>query len=207
MNTEVNQEASAPEKECDKSRSEIINLISGLIVESKIALLASCGSDHVVRTCPMLNINKQFDGDLYFIAQSDDSVVERYRENPIANISLFESGQERFASICGNATTLDDPKKLELLWTDDCKKFFGLDRPNSDFVLIKVDVTEAEYWDQNESLASRFKRLVRRITGASPSVSDTCHEKVDWVEESIRSDRTSVNSEAQANVPAAVPGG
>jgi len=197
MNTELKEEPIESEHDCDKSRSEIIALITQLIVESKIALLASCGADHVIRSCPMLNINQQFDGDLFFIAQSGDNIVDRYRENPTANISLPGPDQERFASICGKATILDDAKKLELLWNDECTKFFGLDKPNQEFVLIKVDVTEAEYWNQNESLASRFKRLVRRITGGEPSVSDTCHEKVDWVEESIRTDQPSIESLGQ----------
>lgn len=57
MTSELREESTLGVSECDKSRSEIIKLISELIVENKVAFLTSCGADQHTRSCPMLNIN------------------------------------------------------------------------------------------------------------------------------------------------------
>lgn len=171
------------------SREVIIAKLTQIIVDNTTAMLATSGVDHVIRSRPMVNINKQFDGDLYFLHDTETSTC-RVDENPQVNVIISEPANGRFASLTGTAELFRDPKKTELLWNHDCEQYFGMSKPSDTIEVIKIDVQDAEYWDHNESLARRFTRLVKRITGSTPSL-DVQHDKVDWVEESIHSETAS----------------
>lgn len=167
-----------PEPQNDHDRQQAIDKLTEMIVNNETALLVSGGSDHVIRSRPMININDRFDGELFFIAEDGSELCKALVANPQCNISISEPSGGNFASIAGKAAVEDNPKRLELLWNDACRKWFEMEQPQSDLRLIKVDVEEAELWNENQSLGSRISSF---LTGEEP----VQHAKVDWSEESI----------------------
>ncbi|QEG24963.1 pyridoxamine 5'-phosphate oxidase family protein [Mariniblastus fucicola] len=169
----------------EPNRDEVIAKLTQFIVSNDTALLVTCGSDHVIRSRPMLNVNQNFTGSLYFLARSDDDVTRYLRENPQANVAISEPESGKYASLIGTADLSDDRKKAELLWTDRCVAWFGTKTPDPDTVVIEIDVEDAEYWDQNKSFGHSLAGMFSTLTGGQPGKMEVEHKKVDWAKESM----------------------
>ena len=165
----------------ETSRSTVIANLAELVANNETALLVTCGSDHVIRSRPMLNVNERFEGELYFLTHSGDDLVRAIKDNPRTNVSIAEPAS--YASITGSAEVKSNMKKAELLWNERCTQWFGMEKPSDKIVVIKIDVEDAEYWDQNQSLGYRFAGLFQTLTGGRPSQMDVSHEKVGWGDE------------------------
>lgn len=79
----------------------------------------------------------------------------------------------------------------ELIWNDRCVRWFGTDPPTDQIVGIKVDVEDAEYWEENLSLGHKLAGLFSSLTGGEPNQMDVRHDKVDWTEAVNSSDTPS----------------
>ncbi len=168
-----------PDRAPDAARDNAISQASDFIIENKTWMLSTCGSDHVIRSRPMLNINEVFNGDLYFFVRQDDKVLRTICENPQVNIVISEPSNQRYASITGKAHASDDSKKSELLWNQQCVDWFESENPGDMAALIRVDVDDIEFWDSHQLMLSRFGKL---LTAAGPGLSenDIEHQKIDW---------------------------
>lgn len=167
------------ERQNGSNRGEAIAQATAFIVENETWMLTTCGSDHIIRSRPMLNVNQSFDGDLYLFACSDHKFLASLGENPQVNIVICEPSNRRYASITGKAQTIDNPKKSELLWNERCSEYFGAEKPGSDISLVEIDVDDVEYWDASQTMMSKLGKLFR-MTSTGLSEADVDHQKVDW---------------------------
>lgn len=176
-------------------RQKSIQSLTKLIEENDTALLVSCGSDHVIRSRPMVNINDHFEGDLYFVSENDGEACRSLIDNPQCNVSIAEPAEGRFASLTGTASVSENRQKLELLWNDACKKWFDCEQPHADLRLIKIEVTSAEIWVENQSLGSRIGSL---LSGAGQ---DVAHSKIDWSNPPFRQVKSNKDKAATKTSP------
>lgn len=159
-------------------RNEAIDQITNFIVENDTWMLTTCGSDRVIKTRPMLNVNETFDGDLYLFANQDDELLESIEANPQANLVIAEPGNGRYVSLIGKAKQADDAGKLELLWSDRCKIWFEMDSPDESIALVKFDVASAEYWDSSGNVIGRINNFFTH--SCEPSIDNVEHSVVEW---------------------------
>jgi general stress protein 26 len=75
-------------------------------------------------------------------------------------------------SVIGSAEVVDDRDKMEELWNPAYKAFFpdGLSDPR--LRLIKVTVSEAEYWDSPNKVASAIGFVKSLVTGDPSSMGE-----------------------------------
>lgn len=165
------------------SRQEALKKLSEMIVRNDTAMLVTTDASGVSRSCPMVNINENFDGDIYFLSEKGDEVVRRLASNENASVVIAEVSRGCYANITGTAEVSTDRKKAELLWNDKCRRYYGTSTPGEDVVVIRIDVVDAEYWDCSESFSRQVVRWVKRLTGGDSEALDVEHEKVDWVAE------------------------
>lgn len=175
----IEKKNSEQRKPSKVDRQHAIDQVSEFIVENKTWMLTTLGSDNVMRTRPMLNVNNSFEGTLYLFSIEPDGISEAIRSNPGINLVISEPSSGRFATLLGNAKRIDDDKKAEFLWNDRCASWFNSDQIPSDASLIEIDVASIEYWDVKQSFGSRFVNFVKSLAGfhASEKVE---HETISW---------------------------
>lgn len=160
-------------------RQEATDTLAELIREIPVAMLTTIQDDGVLSSRPMVNVNRKFVGDLWFISPSQDPKVIEIAKHGQVNVCFAEPSRHQYVSVAGRASVEKDRKRTELLWTDECDTWFPQDVDKSDLSLIKVDVTSAEYWDASKSSMVALGSLVRRVMTGDPTRA-VDHEKVDW---------------------------
>jgi len=105
-------------------RQTAIEHLREMIHDIPVAMLTTIASDSSLHSRPMVNVNKQFDGDLWFFTHYDDPKVAEIVANPQVNVSFVSPSKHRYVSATGNAELVRDPKHRELLWTTDCAPWF-----------------------------------------------------------------------------------
>jgi general stress protein 26 len=89
------------------------------------------------------------------------------------NLSYARSDKQDYLSVSGTVEVVRDKQKMQELWTPWIKPWFpeGLDDP--DLVLLKVRMTEAEYWDAPGSAMVRLYGLAKgMLTGNTDALGE-----------------------------------
>lgn len=151
-----------------KERRQAIATLADLIHDIPVAMLTTRGEDGTMHSRPMVNINRDFDGDLCFFTLADDPKVFEIAKEPHVNLCFSSPSQHRYVSIAGTASVQQDQKKIELLWTDDVAQWFPADLDKQQLALIQISIEHAEYWDTKHRTMLALAGLVRRILTGDP---------------------------------------
>lgn len=143
----------------DNNVEKLRDLIKGI----KIAMLTTQEDDGTLRSRPMFTQETEFDGDLWFFTGQSTAKVDEIQQDQHVNISYANPDDNRYVSVSGRARLVRDKQKMKELWNPMFKAWFpdGLDDP--DLVLLKVDVTQAEYWDSPSSKMVQLAGLVKAL--------------------------------------------
>ena len=117
----------------------------------KVAMMTTAESDGTLRSRPMATQDMDAAGDLWFFTGADSPKVDEVERDQNVNLGYVKEDDNRYVSVSGVARLVRDQQKIEELWTPALKAWFpqGLDDP--DLALLKVHVTQAEYWDAPSS--------------------------------------------------------
>lgn len=143
-----------------------------LLDEFGVAMLVTRTADGSLRARPMALADAEPNGTLWFATDRHSGKVDELEHDTHVAVTL--QSKLKFVSLSGNAATVDDRAKLSQLWKTEWKVWFpgGKDDPN--IVLLKVDGTAGEYWDN--SGASGVKYLIEAgkalLTGERPGVEE-----------------------------------
>jgi len=162
----------------DLKKLEDIEKLRGLIDKSKTAMLTTFGLDNGFHSRPMATAQLDVEGSIWFFTNEfSPKVAEISHENKV-NITYANASANTFISVNGNAHLVDDRAKMQELWDPFIEAFFkdGIEDPK--LILLRVDITDAEYWDNSAgALGLAFKWIKSVITGAKFEPGE--HEKVD----------------------------
>jgi general stress protein 26 len=113
----------------------------------RIAMLTTVDEDGRLVSRPMGTQEAEFDGTLWFFTQASSPKVGDVQQEQQVNVAYAKPGSDTFISVSGTATLVRDKTKIQELWKPVFKAWFpnGLDDP--DLALLRVDATQAEYWD------------------------------------------------------------
>lgn len=145
--------------------AKLAELIRGI----KIAMLTTVDSEGSLRSRPMATQDRPFDGELWFFTAKHSPKVDEIYADQQVNLSYAEPAHNRYVSVSGKGTLVDDRGTAKQLWTPDLKIWFpkGLDDP--EVLLLKVVPTKAEYWDAPSSSLVLLAGFVQAsVTGKSP---------------------------------------
>lgn len=139
-----------------------VKLLGEKIKGIRIAMMTTLEDDGTLRSRPMATQDMEFDGDLWFFTYAGAPKVGDVEQHRQVNVSYVKPDDERYVSVSGTAQLVHDRKKMKDLWKPFLKAWFpnGLDDP--EIALLKVTVTEAEYWDTS---SSKMVRLAKSLTG------------------------------------------
>lgn len=107
---------------------------------------------------------EKFSGTLWFMTDVDSPKIAELIARPEVMLTYAAPDKNRYIVVHGTADTEKNPEVARELWNVHAKGWWpgGPDDPK--LLLIRVDVTEAEYWDGPSKvsyLASLFKAVVK----------------------------------------------
>jgi general stress protein 26 len=116
----------------------------------------------------MATTKVEFDGDLWFFTKKDSPKVDEIEREHEVCCAYSRPDKQHYVSMSGKARLTRDRAKMEELWNPAYKAWFpdGLDDPQVS--LLKVEVTQAEYWDTPNSTVVHLIGLAKAaLTGES----------------------------------------
>jgi len=159
------------------TQKEKLEKLNELIKDINFAMLTTAEADGTLRSRPMATQKAEFDGDLWFFTKADAPKVDEIEHEHNVCVSYASPEKQHYVSMSGKAQTIRDRAKIEELWTPELTAWFpkGLDDPN--IALLKVNVSQAEYWDSPNSTVVYLIGLAKAaVTGESYNPGD--NEKV-----------------------------
>jgi general stress protein 26 len=139
--------------------------IAELIKDVRICMLTTAEGDGTLRSRPMATqeLKGGFDGVLWFFTEIDSRKVDEVERERHVNLAYSKPGDQVYVSISGNARVVRDRAKAAELWTPFLKAWFpkGLEDPQ--LALLRVEATEAEYWEAPHGAVVRVVGLVKSL--------------------------------------------
>lgn len=132
---------SSVEERTELSISRVIELARKI----GTGMLVTEGSEGL-RSRPMTVAEVTDEGALWFMTSITSPKVGEVEARRSVVVVMAESG--KYLSITGDAELVRDPVKVRSLWAEPHRVWFK-DASDPDLVLLKVEPTYAEYWDQS----------------------------------------------------------
>jgi len=141
-----------------------IEKLRDLIKDVKLGMLTTVDAHGHLRSRPMFTQGAEFDGNLWFLTAADSSKAEEIETEQQVNVSYSLPGKNLYLSISGAGQVVDDRAKIQSMWNPLLKAWFeGPDDPN--IRLLKVSVTDAEYWDGPDGFVAKVLEFARAMKG------------------------------------------
>ncbi len=116
---------------------------------------------------------------LWFVTSQDAPKSDEIRTDARASVTLQSKTQ--YVALSGYASLVDDRKKIHELWKPTWKSWFPNGKDDPKLVLIRVTVTDAEFWDNAGTKGIRYAFAAAKalVTGDQPApVSSQQHGRV-----------------------------
>ena len=126
-----------------------------LIDSIEIAMLSTVEEDGQLRSRPLLTLQMDQEGALWFITSIGSGKIGELDSHRRVCLSYCRPGRDSYVSVSGVTQILRDPSKARELWTTSLVQWVPDGVEDPELVLLKVTVEEAEYWDatRGESLS------------------------------------------------------
>ena len=141
-----------------------VTKLAELAKDIKIAMLTTLDEQGNFVARPMAQQEVEFDGDLWFFAERDSSLVGEIARNPQVGVTL--SSADTWISINGTAEAVDDVAKAKELWNAWVEAWLPQGPEDPNVLLVKVTGQTAEYWDTpGGKVASVISFVKAKVTG------------------------------------------
>ncbi|RYG38895.1 general stress protein [bacterium] len=160
------------------SNEEALERLRDIMKDVRICMLTTVENSGELRSRPMAIQDAEFDGDLWFFTNESSPKVDEIQADREVNVAFSEPKAQRYASVSGTATLVNDRQKMEEFWSPAYKAWFPKGLEDPDLALLKVNVRSGELWDAPASgIVYLFGAAKAAITGKSYEPGD--HAKVD----------------------------
>ena len=108
---------------------------------------------------------------VWFVTSIDSPKADEIRSN--ARVAVTFQGKTRYAALSGRAQLVRDRATIDELWKDTWKVWFPNGKDDPALALVRVDVEDAEFWDNAGAKGVRyaFEAAKALVTGTTPSTS------------------------------------
>jgi general stress protein 26 len=142
-----------------------------LIKDIKFGMLTHRHTNGQLHSAPLTTQNKSDDEGtaLYFFISRKSDVAHCLAKDGNVNVSYAHPGDDRYVSVSGQATIIEDQTKKDYLFSSIAKAWFPGGATDPDLALLQVDIGHAEYWDVEESKMMQLAKMAKAaITGEPP---------------------------------------
>jgi general stress protein 26 len=156
---------------------EGLKKIGKLVADIRFAMLTTAGPDGSFDSRPMATQKGEFTGEIWFLTAHDSRKVGEISENTNVSLIYADPDNASYVVVKGRATVTPDKQKIHELWNPMYQAWFPGGKDDPQIRALRVDVTEAEYWEANDSKIIRsIKYLAAAATKGSVDVGE--HGKV-----------------------------
>lgn len=115
---------------------------------------------------PMATADVDDNGNIWFFSKIDSDKNIDIEKDERVQLFYSNTGSAEYLSVYGNAEILTDRAKIKQLWKPIDKAWFTDGMDDKSITLIKVNTTDAYYWDtKSNKLVSLIKIAVGAVTG------------------------------------------
>ena len=142
-----------------------------LIKDIKFGMLTHRHSDGQLHSSPLTTQNKADDEGtaLYFFISRKSEIAACIAEDGIVNVAYAHPGDDRYVSVSGQASIVEDQAKKDYLFTSFAKAWFPGGATDPNMALLQINIGHAEYWDVKESKMVQLAKMAKAaITGTPP---------------------------------------
>ena len=142
-----------------------------LIKDIKFGMLTHRHSDGQLHSTPLTTQNKADDEGtaLYFFISRQSDMAACVAKDANVNVAYAHPGDDRYVSVAGHASIVEDQAKKDYLFTSFAKAWFPGGATDPDMALLQINIGHAEYWDVKESkMVQLAKMATAAITGKPP---------------------------------------
>lgn len=143
--------------------------IGELIGKARFAFVTTSSSDGRLLSRPLAVLDRDFDGDMYFLTAEPSSKTDQVAADRQVNVSM-QSGDD-FLSIAGTASVSRDQALIDELWSPAASAWFEHGREDPAVALLRVHADSAEYWTVDSPKPIALIQYAKAIiTGEQPDV-------------------------------------
>ena len=128
-----------------------------------IAMLTTLDDEGHLRSRPMYTLKLDEDGALWFFTMADSPKVDELTEANRVNLSYADQDDQTYVSISGVTQIMKDREKIEDFWSPMHKAWIPEGPDDPDLALLKVNIEQAEYWDETSNRMERLVKLAKTL--------------------------------------------
>ncbi len=148
--------------------------IGELIKDVRICMMTTAAGDGSFDSRPMATQKTDFDGTVWFLTRHESGKVEEIEQDAHVSLVYADPSNQTYVSAKGRASISRDKAKIHELWNPMYKAWFPAGENDPQIAVLKVDVTEAQYWEASSSkLVFGLKYLAAAVTGGEVSVGES----------------------------------
>ncbi len=148
----------------------------GMMKSVRIAMLTTDDGGSL-RARPMAASQKEFGGTLWFFTHASAHKVDEIETEHRVGVTYADPGAQNYVSLSGRASLVRDQAVIDAHWADILTTWFPKGKDDADTAILRVDVTQAEYWDApNATWVHAYGYVKAKVTGAAPEAGE--NEKV-----------------------------
>ena len=155
------------------SNEDVKQRLMDMICDIKTAMLTTVSADAALRSRPMMTLECEPSGVLWFLTSEDQGLVQDLGKDPRINLAFSHLDKHQFISINGLAETVADKDKIEELWQPSFRAWFPEGPESGKIAALKVYIQDAEYWDIPNN------RIVEVVSFARAILSGQSYQMVD----------------------------
>ncbi len=144
-------------------KDEAVTKLTELVEEVKVCMFATIAEDYSLYSRPMQTIQIDEHGNLWFFTNEYSGKVDDVLKDTTVYLMYSHPGKNTYVHVKGECSIIDDKEKMKELWSPVVKAWFpkGLEDPA--LALLKVETSEASYWDSSSSKFVVFYNIVKAI--------------------------------------------
>jgi len=152
--------------------AEGLKKIGDLIKDIRMAMLTTAAPDGSFDSRPMATQKvEDFDGTVWFLTQAGSGKLAEIKDDSHVSLIYADSGDAKYVTVKGIASTSRDKQKIREMWNAMYKAWFPEGEDDPSIRVLRVDVTEAEYWEASSSrLVRGVKYLAAAVTGGKVDI-------------------------------------
>lgn len=155
------------------SGKEGLDKIGELIKDIRICMMTTAGKDGSFDSRPMATQKTEFDGTVYFLSRHESGKVHEIEEDSHVSLLYADTSDSKYVTAKGRASVSRDKAKIHELWNPMFKAWFPGGEDDPEISVLKVTVTEAQYWEASSSkLVVGIKYLAAAVTGGEVRVGE-----------------------------------
>ena len=138
------------------------------ISDVRPTMMTTVEADGTLRARPMWTQGDSFDGSLWFFTADDAPKAEELERNPHVCLAYGKPDDDLFVSVSGRAAVVNDRGKIDELWNNFAEAWFPEGKDDPHLALIRVDVEQAQYWEDRKPRLLQFAEVAAALITRTP---------------------------------------